>query len=90
MTPMPINPQSYVRCIISGELRPATEEEKMRQWVAGWLMNSKDYSAADMRLEFTIKIFGNQRKRVDIAVFRKTAAGNRYTQDNIFMVVECK
>lgn len=79
-------PAGKVRCYITGTLRPDKPEEHVRQRWARSLVEEYGYSAADIAVEFPIKM-GVARKRADLVGFR---AGFPHKQENILLVVEAK
>lgn len=79
-------PPGKVRCCITGKLRKDTPEEHVRQRWARSLVDEYGYEAAQIALEFPIRM-GVASKRADIVVFR---TGSQHAQENITIIVEAK
>src|SRR2546425_8975393 len=79
-------PPGYLICVITGDPRRETPEERVRQRFARSLMEEFGYRKGDIEIEFTINM-GAAKKRVDIAVFPPDAA---HKQENIYVIVEVK
>jgi type I restriction enzyme M protein len=80
-------PPGYLVCVVTGEPRRDTSEEKVRQRFARSLMEEFGYQRRDIEIEFPINIGAPPKKRVDIAVFHPEAA---HEQENIYLIVEVK
>lgn len=66
--------------------RNETPEEYVRQEIAKSLVREYRYPKSDVAVEFTLRL-GSRRPRADLVVF---ADGKPHTQENLFIVVECK
>ena len=66
--------------------REENPEEYVRQEIAKSLVREYGYAKGDIAVEFTLKL-GSRKPRTDLAVF---PAGTERTQENIFIIVECK
>ena len=80
-------PEGKVKDFLTGSLVRDTPEEYVRQNIEKALVRQYKYDPADCEPEFKIKVGSSRRKGVDIAVFRPGAA---HTQENLFIIVECK
>ena len=83
---IPFLPAGKIRCFITGKLRQDTPEENVRQRWARSLVEEYGYDAADMAVEFSVKM-GTKRKRADIVVFKQ---GSPKRQDTVILIVEAK
>lgn len=70
-------------------LRPDTPEEYVRQEILKSLVREYGYRKEDIRVEFPIK-FGSRRVRVDIAVFPSGLSVAEQTQEQAWLIIECK
>lgn len=66
--------------------RPETPEEYVRQEIAKSLVREYGYAKAIIAVEFKIKL-GSSSKRADLVVFPE---GKAHTQENAWLIVECK
>lgn len=82
----PFAPAGKIRCFVTQKLRKDTPEENVRQRWARSLVDEYGYDAADMDVEFSVKM-GSVRKRADIVVFRP---GGPRRQDAVVVIVEAK
>ena len=80
-------PPGQIRCYVTGQLRPDTPEENVRQRWARSLVEEYGYSKADIGIEVTITM-GRARKRADLVVFHQDS--ETYTQNDAFIIVEAK
>ncbi|HYK37038.1 N-6 DNA methylase [Alloacidobacterium sp.] len=71
---------------IDQKIRSDTPEEYIRQNIERRLVLELGYSRDQIAVEYPIKI-GSNRTRVDLAIFPD---GAEHTQDNIFIIIECK
>ena len=60
----------YVKCLIRDKEIKLTPEECVRQLYLDTLINSYDYPADRIQLEYSVK-FGREEKRADIVIFDK-------------------
>jgi type I restriction enzyme M protein len=79
-------PDGKICDFIDQKIRGDTPEEYVRQNIERRLVLELDYPPEQIAIEFSIKI-GSRSVRVDIAVFPE---GREHTQDNAFILVECK
>ena len=68
------------------KIRKDTPEEYIRQNIERRLVLELDYLPEQIAVEFPIKI-GSRNVRVDLAIFPE---GQESTQNNIYVIVECK
>jgi len=66
--------------------REETPEEYVRQEIAKSLVREYGYKKADITIEFTIRL-GTRKPRADIIIFPSEGA---HTQENAWLIVECK
>lgn len=66
--------------------RDETPEEYVRQEIAKSLVREYGYAKGDIAVEFKIKL-GSSSKRADLVVF---PADTEHTQENAWLIVECK
>ncbi len=66
--------------------RDETPEEYVRQEIAKSLVREYGYPRTDIEVEFTLRL-GSRKPRADLVVF---FAGAGHTQDEAYMLVECK
>ncbi|WP_219722285.1 N-6 DNA methylase [Enorma phocaeensis] len=81
-----IQPETILDYIDGTTQRRDTPEERVRQEILKSLVREHKYKREQIGVEFPIK-FGSNRKRVDIAIWQPR---QEHTQENIFIVVECK
>ena len=79
-------PPGFLRCYVTGTLRPDTPEEHVRQRWARSLVEEYGYPKEDLGLEIKI-MMGRSRKKADLVIFRN---GEKHIQDNAFIIVEAK
>lgn len=79
-------PEGKLKCFITGELRKATPEEKVRQRVARSLVEEYGYSKEDIGVEESIKM-GRKTKYADLIVYFED---KKHIQRNAKIVVEAK
>lgn len=84
-----IVPPGKVLDFIDGTPRNDTPEEYVRQEILKSLVREYGYSKEDIEVEFPIK-FGSRRVRVDVAVFPPGLDRSDHTQQNVWLLVECK
>lgn len=76
-----------MQCVVTGEHREDTPEERVRQQIAYELIYKYGYRREDMRLELAVQMGSNANKRADIAIF---PPGAPHRQDEAYIIVECK
>ncbi len=82
-------PDGYIRDYIDGKARKDTPEEYVRQTIEKRLINEHKYRREQIRIEFGLKSGSSQRRpRADIVVFPDNSPD--MTQDQVWLVVECK
>lgn len=79
-------PTGKIKCVITGILRPDKPEEHVRQRWARSLVDEYGYKAADIAVEFRIKM-GSASKYADLAIFKPGAPRK---QENVRVIVETK
>lgn len=78
-----------IHCAVSGRELELTPEEEVRQLLALRLLGL-GYRRDDLRVNYTAR-FGSQAKYLDIGVLRAGGDGeDRFLQQNILMIAECK
>ena len=79
--------QGKVLDFIDGQTqREETPEEYVRQEIAKSLVREYGYPKKDIAVEFTLRL-GSRKPRADLVIF---AADAEHTQENGFIIVECK
>ena len=82
-------PDGYIRDYIDGKSRKDTPEEYVRQTIEKRLINEHKYKREQIKIEFGLKLgSGHRRPRADIVVFAKDSP--EMTQDQVWLIVECK
>ena len=81
-----IQPETILDFIDDVTQRRDTPEERVRQEILKSLVREYGYKKEQIEVEFSIK-FGSNRKAVDVAIWQP---GQAHTQDNLFIIVECK
>lgn len=84
-----IVPPGKVLDFIDGTPRNDTPEEYVRQEILKSLVREYGYSKKDIEVEFPIK-FGSRRVRVDVVVFPPGLERSDHTQQNAWLLIECK
>ena len=79
-------PPGHLRCFITGELRPRTARERVRQGVARSLVEDYGYRRPQVDIDVTLH-FGDLETQVDLAVYRY---GTERTQDDIFLLIDTR
>jgi type I restriction enzyme M protein len=79
-------PDGKICDFIDQKIRSDTPEEYVRQNIERRLVYELGFLPEQIEIEFPIKI-GSTRARTDIAIFRE---GEAHTQQNIWIVIECK
>ena len=79
-------PEGKIADFIDGKIRNDSPEEYVRQNIERRLVRELEYKPEQVAVEFTIKL-GSSKKRVDLAIFDE---GDKHTQENIRIIVECK
>ncbi len=79
--------EEKIRCIITGKLRKATPEEKVRQRIARELIEVYGYPREDIEVEFPIKVGSKKPKRADIVIFLHDTP---HKQENAYIIIETK
>ena len=80
-------PDGSIRDYIDGKIRKDTPEEYVRQTIEKRLINEHKYKREQIKIEFGLKL-GSRRPRADIVVFPKDSP--EMTQDQVWLIVECK
>ncbi len=80
-------PDGSIRDYIDGKFRKDTPEEYVRQTIEKRLINEHKYKREQIKIEFGLKL-GSRRPRADIVVFPKDSP--EMTQDQVWLIVECK
>ncbi len=80
-------PDGEICDYIDGKFRKDTPEEYVRQTIEKRLINEHRYNSKQIKIEFGLKL-GSRRPRADIVVFPKDSP--EFTQDHIWLIVECK
>lgn len=79
--------QGKVLDFIDGKTqRPDTPEEYVRQEIAKSLVREYRYGKPEIAVEFIVRV-GSRKPRADLVIFPEGAA---HTQDQAFIIVECK
>ena len=81
-----IQPETILDFIDGVTQRRDTPEERVRQEILKSLVREYGYKKEQIEVEFSIK-FGSNRKAVDVAIWQP---GQAHTQENLFIIVECK
>lgn len=81
-----IQPETVLDFIDGVTQRRDTPEERVRQEILKSLVREYGYKKDQIQVEYSIK-FGSNRKAVDVAIWEP---GKEHTQENIFIIVECK
>lgn len=81
-----IQPETILDFIDGVTQRRDTPEERVRQEILKSLVREYGYKKDQMAVEYSIK-FGSNRKAVDVAIWQP---GKEHTQENIYIIVECK
>ena len=79
-------PPGHLRCLVTGELRPRTARERVRQSVARSLVQDYGYRRSQVDIDVTLH-FGDLRRQVDLAVY---LVGAERTQDDIGILVDTR
>jgi type I restriction enzyme M protein len=79
-------PDGKICDFIDQKIRKDTPEEYVRQNIERRLILELDYRPEQIAVEFPVKI-GSRSVRVDLAIFPE---GREHTQDNIYILIECK
>ncbi len=79
-------PDGKICDYIDQKIRNDTPEEYVRQNIERRLVLELGFSREQIAVEFPIKI-GSGKHRIDLAIF---PAGADHTQDNLFIIIECK
>ncbi|PEH85328.1 N-6 DNA methylase [Burkholderia gladioli] len=66
--------------------REETQEEYVRQEIAKSIVREYGYPKSDIAVEFTLRV-GTRKPRADLVIFSE---GTARTQENAFIIVECK
>jgi hypothetical protein len=80
----------HMQCVVTGKNRADSPEEQVRQAVAKELMDRYGYRREDLHLELPLQLGSKGARagmKVDIAIFHDGAA---HTQENAYILVECK
>ena len=80
-------PDGSIRDYVDGKFRKDTPEEYVRQTIEKRLINEHKYKPEQIKIEFGLKL-GSRRPRADIVVFPKDSP--EMTQDQVWLIVECK
>ncbi|MDE0398434.1 MAG: type I restriction enzyme HsdR N-terminal domain-containing protein [Candidatus Poribacteria bacterium] len=80
-------PDGSIRDYVDGKIRKDTPEEYVRQTIEKRLINEHKYKREQIKIEFGLKL-GSRRPRADIVVFPKDSP--EMTQDQVWLIVECK
>ncbi len=80
-------PDGEICDYVDGTFRKDTPEEYVRQTIEKRLVNEHKYKPEQIKIEFGLKL-GSGRPRADIVVFHKDSPN--FTQDDIWLIVECK
>ena len=80
-------PDGSIRDYVDGKFRKDTPEEYVRQTIEKRLINEHKYKREQIKIEFGLKL-GSRRPRADIVVFPKDSP--EMTQDQVWLIVECK
>ena len=80
-------PDGSIRDYVDGKVRKDTPEEYVRQTIEKRLINEHKYKREQIKIEFGLKS-GSGRPRADIVVFPKDSP--EMTQDQVWLIVECK
>ncbi len=80
-------PDGEICDYIDGKFRKDTPEEYVRQTVEKRLINEHKYKSKQIKVEFGLRL-GSSRPRADIVIFPKDSL--TLTQDDIWLIVECK
>ncbi len=80
-------PDGSIRDYVDGKPRKDTPEEYVRQTIEKRLINEHKYKREQIKIEFGLKL-GSRRPRADIVVFPKDSM--EMTQDQVWLIVECK
>ena len=78
---------STLRCALTGQNRPDTHEERVRQDFLLQLLDRYGYQKQDIAFEFTVGYGGEGVQRADIVIFYSGMTG---TRTGVFAVIECK
>lgn len=81
-----IQPETILDFIDGVTQRRDTPEERVRQEILKSLVREYGYKKEQIGVEESIK-FGSNRKAVDVAIWEP---GKAHTQENIYIIVECK
>jgi type I restriction enzyme M protein len=80
-------PEGKVYDYIDKKFRNDTPEEYVRQTIEKRLVNEHKYSPKQIAIEYPIKT-ASRRSRADIVIFENSSVEK--TQDNVYIVIECK
>lgn len=80
-------PDGQICDYIDEKFRRDTPEEYVRQTIEKRLVNEHKYKREQIRIEFGLKL-GSRRPRADIVIFPKDSP--EFTQDYVWLIVECK
>jgi len=82
-------PDGSIRDYVDGKVRKDTPEEYVRQTIEKRLINEHKYKREQIKIEFGLKLGSDRRRpRADIVVFPKDSP--EMTQDQVWLIVECK
>ncbi|MET7135872.1 N-6 DNA methylase [Cellulosimicrobium sp. MI9406] len=84
-----IVPPGKVLDFINGTLRNDTPEEYVRQETLKSLVREYKYPKEDIAVEWPMRI-GSRNVRADIAIFPSGTAPEARSQENVYLLVECK
>ncbi|MBD1943357.1 N-6 DNA methylase [Coleofasciculus sp. FACHB-712] len=79
-------PDGKISDFIDQKIRNDTPEEYVRQNIERRLVLELDYCIEQIAVEFSVKL-GSKRHRADLVIFRE---GQEHTQDNAWIIIECK
>lgn len=79
-------PEGKICDFITGKFRPDTPEEYVRQNFEKRLVNELKYPRERIGVEITLQL-GSNKPRADIVIYLN---GHSQTQENIYIIVECK
>lgn len=79
-------PPGKIRCYITGQLRPDTPEENVRQRWARSLVEEYGYPKSDIGMEVKIEM-GKAKKKADLVIFN---SGAKHEQKEAYIIVEVK
>lgn len=82
-------PPGKIVDFVDGSLRVDSPEEYVRQETLKSLVREYKYPKSQIAVEWPLKI-GSKRVRADIAVFPADVAPQDRSQENVFLLIECK